>query len=757
MHSSPPTPRGLARFVRACARAAARRPKTAIGLWLALIAACTVLGSMAGTRTLPDSDSGVGPSQQAQHTLAHAGLNDPGREEILIRSSSARRTAAAAATLVTRARALPSVAAVSAPGQTPGLTRHGGRTALVVATLRGDPDDADDHVVGLERVVSTTAAGAPGVRLQETGDGSGERAVDDAINSGLTHAELISVPLTLIILLLAFGALAAASVPLLLGLTSVGAAMGALGLISHLVPVGNSTAPVVILVGLAVGIDYSLFYIRRERAERRAGATAGAALDATAATVGRAVLVAGATVVIGLAGLLFTGLGTFTSLALGAIIVVAIAVIGSLTVLPATLALLGDRIDKGRIRVPRFVPVPEWVRRTRRTRRARVQHVSPWGRLANLVCGHPRSSLAAAVVVTAALAVPLLSMNLSADGINALPPHAAARVAAQDVSRAFAGSDDTGQLVVTGHALGTPSARARLAALGRRGRAVGGGSGQVAVDVDRAGTVARVSFPIPDGSLGQSTGNVQRLRAVLGPQTRRLLPGAHAQLTGDDASNVDVNNRLSTVTPLVIAFVLALAFVLLVATFGSSVLAVSVIALNLLSVGAAFGILVTIFQGHWAQSLLGFTSTGGIVDWLPLFAFVILFGLSMDYTVLVLERAAEARRDGASAREAARTALAQTGSTVSSAALVMVAVFSVFATLPVLDLKEMGVGLAAAVALDATLVRGIALPAMLTLLGDRGLRPGRGRVDRATPSLAAERADWDDQPYATTVGSNHGH
>ena len=505
----------------------------------------------------------------------------------------------------------------------------------------------------------------------------------------------------------------------------------------------------VILVGLAVGIDYSLFYIRRERAERRAGATADAALDATAATVGRAVLVAGATVVIGLAGLLFTGLGTFTSLALGAIIVVAIAVVGSLTVLPATLALLGDRIDKGRIRVPRFL---------RRTRRARARRGSPWGRLATVVCNHPRSSLAGAVAVTAALAVPLLSMNLSADGVSALPPHAAARVAAQDVSRAFAGSDDTGQLVVTGHALGSPSAQARLAALGRRGRAVGGGSGQVAIAVDRAGTVARVSFPIPDGSLGQSTGNVQRLRAVLGPQTRRLLPGAHAQLSGDDASNVDVNNRLSTVTPLVIAFVLALAFVLLVATFGSSLLAVSVIALNLLSVGAAFGILVAIFQGRWAQSLLGFTSTGGIVDWLPLFAFVILFGLSMDYTVLVLERAAEARRDGASAREAARTALAQTGSTVSSAALVMVAVFSVFATLPVLDLKEMGVGLAAAVALDATLVRGIALPAMLTLLGDRGLRPGRGRRrETASSRLATERADWDDQPYATTVGSNHGH
>jgi uncharacterized membrane protein YdfJ with MMPL/SSD domain len=754
MLSSPPTPRGLARFVRACARAAAHHPKTVIGLWLTLVVACTVLGSMAGTHALSDSASGVGQSQQAQNTLTRVGLQGRAREEILIRSASARHTAAATRVLATRARALPAVAAVSTPLHTPGLTRDGGRTALVIATLRGDPDDADDHVVGLEHLVSTMRAQTPVVSLQETGDGSGERAVNTTIDSGLAHAELISVPLTLIILVLAFGALVAASVPLLLGLTSVAAAMGAVGLISQLVPEGTSTAPVVILVGLAVGIDYSLFYVRRFRAERRSrpGQATLDATAATAATVGRAVLVAGATVVIGLAGLLFTGLGTFTSLALGAIVVVAIAVIGSLTVLPATLALLGDRIDRGRLRLPAFL----------RSRRSRRRHVavsrrgSLWGRLAAAVCGHPRTSLAGAVAVTAALAVPLLTMNLSADGIDALPPHAAARIAAQDVSRAFAGADDAGQLVVSGHALGSVSARAALAQLGRRGRALDGGHGQVSVAVDHNGGVASVSFPVPDGGLGQSTGDVHRLRAVLEPATQRMLAGAHAQLTGSAASNVDVNDRLSTATPVVIVFVLALAFVLLMATFGSATLAVSVIALNLLSVGAAFGILVAIFQGHWAQSLLGFTSTGGIVDWLPLFAFVILFGLSMDYTVLVLERAAESRRDGAGPREAAQIALAQTGATVSSAALVMVAVFSVFASLPVLDLKEMGVGLAAAVALDATVVRAIALPAALTLLGDRGLKPSRAEGTRPAP-LAPEPSDWEHAAYATTVGSDHGH
>jgi len=234
---------------------------------------------------------------------------------------------------------------------------------------------------------------------------------------------------------------------------------------------------------------------------------------------------------------------------------------------------------------------------------------------------------------------------------------------------------------------------------------------------------------------------VQALRSRLGPETARLIPGARAQLTGDDAENVDFTQRLSTMTPLVIGFVLALAFVLLVGTFRSPLLALSVMGLNLLSVGAAFGVLVAVFQHTWAQTLLGFTSDGAVVNWLPLFAFVVLFGLSMDYTVLVLERAAEARRGGASARAAAADALGTTGSTVTSAAIVMVAVFAVFATLPLLEFKQLGIGLAAAIALDATVVRAVALPAVLTLLGDRGLHGAPARIRRA--GSAGRDADWD--------------
>ena len=271
----------------------------------------------------------------------------------------------------------------------------------------------------------------------------------------------------------------------------------------------------------------------------------------------------------------------------------------------------------------------------------------------------------------------------------------------------------------------------------------------MALQVSRDGQTALLQIPMPESSLTVADHKVQTLRAELEPAVASAIPGARADLTGDYAGNLDFTSRLSNVTPLVIAFVLGLAFILLVATFGSVRLALSVIGLNLLSVGAAFGVLVAVFQHHWAQSLLGFQSDGAVVDWLPLFAFVVLFGLSMDYTVLVLERAREARRQGASARQAAAAALGSTGGTVTSAALVMIAVFSVFATLPLLEFKQLGVGLAAAIALDATIVRGLALPAALTLLGDRGLAPAPARASRG------RARGWDHGVNVAAIGSSN--
>ncbi|HUJ35493.1 MAG TPA: MMPL family transporter [Solirubrobacteraceae bacterium] len=751
----------LSRFVHAAARSAARRPKTTVALWLALIVACVALGSSAGMRTLSNSGSGTGESARADARLTASGLKGPATESVLVRSSSAQRTANAVKALEADARRLPAVKAVGGPDRSPDLQRaggpdrspdlqrdggpdrspdlqrDGGRTALVVVTLRGDPNNPDARAAQVQHVVDQLSAHEHGVTFLEAGSGSEDNAITKLVDNGLHRAELISIPITLLILVLAFGALVAASVPLLLGLTSVGAALGALGLVSHIAPNGSSTAPVVVLIGLAVGVDYSLFYIRRERVERRNGASPEAALAATSATVGRAIVVAGMTVVIGLAGLLFTGFGVFTSMALGAILVVLIAVVGSLTVLPAMLALLGDRIDRGRI----------WPRRRRRAHARRRR--SSWQVLAAGVTNHPRTALALAVILLAALAAPLISIQTAEPGQNDVSPNTPIRVAARAIEQAFPGSTDTADLVVSGHGLHSERATQQLRSIGQQGRRITQGRGPVAMQISRDGQTALLQVPMPESSLSVADHKVQTLRHELEPAVAAAIPGAHADLTGDYAGNLDFTSRLSHVTPLVIAFVLGLAFILLIATFRSVRLALSVIGLNLLSVGAAFGVLVAVFQHHWAQSLLGFRSDGAVVDWLPLFAFVVLFGLSMDYTVLVLERAREARQQGASAKEAAAVALGSTGGTVTSAALVMIAVFSVFATLPLLEFKQLGVGLAAAIALDATIVRGLALPAALTLLGDRGLAPARARAPRP-PARG-----WDHGVGVAAIGSQN--
>ncbi len=720
----------LGRIAVGVSRLAARRPRLTIVLWFALILACAAGGSLAGMRSLSMDASGTGESSRADARLTAAKLQSQSAEDVLVSSPSAARTRRAVSALEARARQLPVVASVDGPDRSPMLTRDRGMVALVVITVRGGPDQVDPNSARVERLVDRLRTSIDGASFQEAGVGSIDNAGTGIVDASLHRAELISVPITLVVLVVAFGALVAASVPLLLGLTSVGAALGALGLVSHIAPDGSSTAPVVVLIGLAVGIDYSLFYIRRERIERRRGATAEAALAAASATVGRAILVAGITVVIGLAGLLFTGLGVFTSMALGAILVVAIAVLGSLTVLPAMLALLGDRIDRGRL-WPRGRGV------------ARDRQAALWQRAAEAVTRRPRAALVAAAAALVALAAPVFSMQTANPGERDFPANMPVLVAEHAIERAFPGSSDSADLVVIGERLGQPDALRQLNGVGRLGLQITHGRGAVTVRTSRDGATALVSIPLPAVSLTAADRTVQILRARLERAVAQRIHGARAELTGQDAGNLDFSSRLASVTPIVIGFVVTLAFVLLLATFGSPFLALSVIALNLLSVGAAFGLLVAVFQHHWAQAILGFRSDGAVVDWLPLFAFVVLFGLSMDYTVLILERAREARLAGADARDAARTALGATGGTVTSAAVVMIAVFSVFATLPLLEFKQLGVGLAAAIALDATIVRGLALPAALVLLGDRGLAPARPRRGRRQRRGRGRGRGWD--------------
>src|SRR5919197_2419023 len=708
----------LARVVRRAAGASARWRKTTLVLWLLLVVGCVAAGGMTGTQKLTDAQAGVGQSAAADARIADAGMKDPAVESILVKSSDAARARAAAADLQRRAARLPEVAAVHGPADTPALSTAGGRAVLIQASLRGDPDDAGDHAKPLERTVASVRADHRGVSLQQSGPGSIDNAVNDVVGDDLHHAEVISIPITLLILVLAFGAIVAASVPVLLGITSVAAALGAVGLISQVAPASDTAASLVLLIGLAVGVDYSLFYIRREREERRAGRGPRAALDAAAAAVGRAIVVSGLTVMVALAGLLVTGMKVFESMALATIAVVAIAVLGSLTVLPAVLAMLGDRVDKGRL------PGVKWLRARRARREAAAgRRRGAWAAIARMSTRRPLAAFVTAVCLLGALAVPAMDMHIAGEGVSDSPPDLPVVQANKAIERTFPGAPEDAKLVVSGHDLG--SARGKLEALGERGMRVTGGHGRVGVDVSRDGRTAVVSVPMPDHGVSAADDTIAQLRDRVAPSAAQVQPGAHAQVTGEAARDADFTKRLKDKTPIVIGFVLALAFVLLLGAFRSLPLAAAVIGLNLLSVGAAYGVLVAVFQHSWAEDALNFTSSGSIVNWLPLFSFVILFGLSMDYTVLVLERIREARRAGMSPRDAAAEGVAATAGTVTSAAVVMVAIFAVFATLRLLSMKQLGVGLAGANLLDATVVRALALPAAVALLGRHGPRVKR--------------------------------
>ena len=321
--------------------------------------------------------------------------------------------------------------------------------------------------------------------------------------------------------------------------------------------------------------------------------------------------------------------------------------------------------------------------------------------------------------------MPALQLKTGDAGLESLPADIPVVQAEKAIQHAFPGAPSSASLVVTGKDLGDQ--RDALKALGQRGAKAVGGSGAVHVEVSRDGSTAVVDVPMPSQDRDADRHAVDTLRDEVAPTA----PGGHALVTGDAAQSADFSDQMKTATPIVIAFVMALAFALLLWAFRSPKLAATVIGLNLLSVGAAFGLMAAVFQHEWAEGLLGFESSGTIVSWLPLFSFVVLFGLSMDYTVLVLERIQESRRAGRSPAAAAAEGIGATAGTVTSAAFVMVAIFAVFATLRLLDMKQMGFGLAAAVLLDVTLVRGVALPAAIALLGDRGWRVKRPRVRRA--------------------------
>jgi RND superfamily putative drug exporter len=462
----------------------------------------------------------------------------------------------------------------------------------------------------------------------------------------------------------------------------------------------------VLQIGKAVGVDYSLFHMRREREERARGLDEQAALRAAAATSGRSVLVSGLTVMAAMAGMYLAGDKTFASIASGTIVVVAVAVLGSLTVLPALLSKLGDRVMKGR--------VPFVARRRERSGEPRI-----WGAIVDGVLRRPVAAVLAAGGLLLALAVPALGLHTSVPGLQGLPSGLPIVRTIDRIQAAFPGGAQPAEVVIEANDVTAPAALAAIRRLEREGLATGQIHQPFNVQVNPQRDVATVSVPlVGQGTDAASYRALDTLRHDLIPATLGHVPGVNTAVTGVTAESKDFNDSMKSHIPLVFAFVLTMAFLLVLVTFRSLVIAITAIVLNLLSVAAAYGVLALVFQHTWAQGLLGFRSTGAITSWLPLFLFVILFGLSMDYHVFIISRIREAHDKGMQTGGAIAYGIKSTAGPVTSAAIVMVAVFAIFATLSALEFKQLGVGLAVAILLDATVVRAVLLPAVMKLLGE---------------------------------------
>jgi RND superfamily putative drug exporter len=532
----------------------------------------------------------------------------------------------------------------------------------------------------------------------------------------------------LLILIFAFGALVAAGIPVLLAITGVGATLGLVAAVSHIAPMDPAVSEVVLLIGMAVGVDYSLFYMRRERDERAAGRSEEAALEAAAATSGRAVLISGLTVMAAMAGMYLAGDSTFSSIATGTILVVAVAVVGSLTVLPALLSKLGDRVMMG--------AVPFVARRRESGAQAKI-----WGALVDRVLGHPRAALVVTGSAMIALAIPAFGMHTSDPGLQGLPSGLPIVKTLNRIQAAFPGGVQPADVVIEAKDVTTPAVQSAIARLERRALATGEMHQPFSVRASRDHTVADVSVPLSGkGTDPVSDRALETLRNQVLPATVGTLPGVRTQVTGRTAIAKDFNDSITAHMPLVFAFVLTMTFLLLLVTFRSIVIPTTAIALNLLSVGAAYGVLTLVFQHTWAQGLLDFKSTGAITSWLPLFLFVILFGLSMDYHVFILSRIKEAHDRGVDTRDAIAGAVKSTAGPVTSAAIVMVAVFAIFASLRALEFKQLGIGLATAILLDATIIRAVLLPAAMLVLGETNWYLPRPLRRVARRSVTGEQA-----------------
>jgi putative drug exporter of the RND superfamily len=768
-------------FVERIAGWSARHARIAVAGWFGLVAAAFVAGQLLGTQSLPQYDPGqAGLAEQALHQL---NVTTPPMESVLIqargpgaagrtfatdrqmqeavrqvtaaldrlhfaamdvsapslviaRPASAPDTHARGGTTAASAGKAPGSVSGAAESSAPGagnLISADGRSVLVIFRVAGPHADVNSTVAADQAAVARVQAAHPDLLVAEAGSASASAAGNSLLESDFRRAEFSAVPITLILLLVVFGALIAAGIPVVLAGSAVAATISLLTIPSRWLPIRSGTAEIVLILGMAVGVDYSLFYLRREREERAAGRSPADALRVAAATSGRAIVISGLTVMISLAGLFLSGINLFTGMAFGTITVVGVAVVGSLTVLPALLSMLGDWADRGKI--------PFLGRRRTAARPSRL-----WAALVQRVVRHPLAWGGAATIAMLVLTAPAFGMRLGNPLVN-LPGNVVVAQTLDKISAAFPGRPAPAQVVVTGRDLAGPAVHDAVAALEGRASASGPIRAPITVTSVASGRGLVLDVPLAgNGSSAVSDNALLTLRNQALPQTLGKVSGISFAVTGNTATTYDWGTTLRARTPIVFGMVAGLAFLVLMIAFRSLALPLVSVLLNLLSVGAAYGVITLIFQDGWLQSLLGFTTNGAIAQWVPLFMFVFLFGLSMDYHVFILSRIRERCSRGMPTTDAVTSGIAASAGVVTSAAVIMVAVFSIFATLSFVDVKTLGIGLAVAVLIDATVVRGILVPAAMALLGERcwtlpgwlGWLPGHQLHDAGDALLARQ-------------------
>jgi RND superfamily putative drug exporter len=584
-----------------------------------------------------------------------------------------------------------------------GLVSPGGQAVRIVGRINGDAAVVTQHLVPVRTAISTLEATSGDFVVHSLSQTLTSADITNLINSGLDRT-FLTIGLTFIILLITFGAFVASVVPLILAITALLGAFGILGIFSQLVsPASPYATQLIVLIGLAVSVDYSLFMITRFRTERRQGRPKLQAIEASSSTSGRAVFFSGLAVMISIAGLFMIDVSIFRSMAIGTIGVIFVAIVGSLTFLPATLSILGDRVNTGR--VPFFG-------------RDRVEGTGLWARFVTTVMRHPIPWAVGSAAFLLLLASPFLHLRIGVTDFTSFPDQIdgvqAVKLLDADWPR---GGTDTLDVVVTGY--DRADTKAAVQKFETSALAVPGLSGPATVTPSADGRAAMVSFTIAGTQNDPATqAIVRQVRTTTVPAAFGGLSGVQAYVSGQAASALDVTQVYLDAIPLVFGFVLSLSFLLLLVVFHSLVIPIKAIVLNLLSTAAAFGVMVAVFSDGDIGNALGLAHSSVIESWVPIFVFAILFGLSMDYHVFILTRVKEARDRGLDSRSAIAKGISITSGTITSAATIMVLVFAAFITIPFAFIQELGLGLAVAVLLDATVVRSILLPATMTLLGD---------------------------------------